>query len=255
MRKDYNKINAILNMNKLIECYFCTQCNLLIKTPLVVSCGSSICAHHFEPGPESKISCAFCGREHYFKHSTYNRALEQCQQMLNFNLSATKQKNVEVFQNIQQTLEECLFLGDEPETFLKDRIKNLKSALYFKIKELKMEIDLQGQIFLNDLDTIEKRAENMGSLSTYQTSSLVNLKTKCLELKDKLLHWEEELCSLNINMMRWTDIEHTSFCELKCLKEQQADAESLLYPFDFNLMQHRLDLFEDHCLAKKKVFL
>lgn len=180
-------------MELIQRAFDCADCKRLLKKPVTLSCGATVCLRHVEQLENGVFQCKSCERDHRIEKSciNVNRAFEL---LINANLKNVHDDYDDSFDSISQ-LERMLLemerLTAEPCTFINYSIEKLRSKTDSIREHYKSMIDEWANNTLLKLDEYEQQCETNAQSADFKTK-LTQTVSNMDEIRAKLADWKKK---------------------------------------------------------------
>ena len=221
-------------MNLISDSIKCTSCKKIIKTPVLLPCGHSICNNHVNDDEDlnesflssfsdvssnenTKFKCLICDKFHVIPLEGFprNRALE--------NLLEKNIAKIDLGEEYKSVSDKCSLFGDLLERFNKIKnnpvsrinkeISELKNKVDLRREEMKLKIDKESLEMIEKLDEFEKECK----LKAVSLKSDSKLNEKMKGWQNSLEQWQKSLNSFERNIDDWNRVLNESTSTLKDL--------------------------------------
>jgi len=189
--------------------YACKFCNKILKDPVVLPCGISICSEHTKNLDNDCIECKFCSStKHNVPHKGFSKNIDLKNQIeiLNAHLSEDELKRKNAFRLIYEQLDEMFddfnVKVNEFEYFTHEHFAELECQIELRRENLKIRVDDLSQELLEMVR--EKR-------------KLFVAKSKRIDVDDLRKLHEREECEMNEHFLQL----EISLDTLRMLENQQ----------------------------------
>lgn len=183
-------------MNVLKSAITCKQCRNILKKPILLPCGESVCLEHVQNLPDNIYYCKFCTQEHTILNGELymNKSLEN---LINANLC-----NVNLGDEYSNALDDCKQLGElisefetmrkDPAYFINDTLTKLRNQTDILREELKLFIDKEANKIIDELNQYERDCKSKLETNEFKMSML-KIDTEMETIKKELNDWENQL--------------------------------------------------------------
>lgn len=146
-------------MNSILECSICSK---ILKQPVMLPCGCTICKHHEDDEREKcfqEISCLKCQIQHEFPlqgFPTNSMAVKLLEFKLTADDLASEHKvAIDSFNDLKKLVDDLKRIRDHPEYVLNSFVADLKNKIDSRREEAKKEIDDEAMMLIAELDQYE----------------------------------------------------------------------------------------------------
>ena len=221
-------------MNLVSDSIKCTQCKEILKLPVVLPCGDSICKHHVDKKNECKtIECVLCNEVFDIPTNGFarNKALEKLleKEINEIDLGEEYNSAFDKCQQFNDLYEHFNRIKNHPEMRIHSVINELKNKVDLRREELKQEIDKEALKIVEKLDEFKKQCKE-----SIKSDSKIDEKLNVWENHTK--EWNGDLNTFKRNTYKWSNILSQSTSHLK-------DLQSELIKFNESLFLNRLNEF------------
>ena len=208
-------------MDLLGESIKCTTCKEILKLPVSLPCGHSICKGHVNKASEenmtNQIHCAKCNEFFEIPVNGFprNRAVED---LLEKNI-----EKIDLGEEHKSAFDKCSLFNDllerfkkiknDPDTRINEEISELKNQVDIRREEMKLKIDKESLEMIEKLDEFEKDCK----LKAVSLKSDSKLNEKFETWKNSLKEWQQSLNSFERNIDNWNRVSKESTSNLKDL--------------------------------------
>ena len=218
-------------MNLLGESIKCKSCAEILKQPVILPCGHSICKSH-EENQNRKVECIKCNESFEIPINGFapNRDLESLLEREINELDLGDEYNwyFHKFTQFDQLLEHCSRVINDPETRINSVLSDLRNKVDLRREELKQEIDIQSLKMIKKIDVIEKECKSSSIKSDR-------------DLETKLKSWTNDLtvCKKSLNSFKRDTNKWKSAFDASTLTMKDVQTEYL--KFNDGLFLNRLN--------------
>lgn len=197
-------------MDLLSDAIKCITCKEILKMPVSLPCGHSVCNDHVKKlGDENMTNQIYCQQcDEFFDIPTNgfptNRALEI---LLKRNID-----KIDLGEEHKSTIEKCSLFGDllerfnkirnDPESRINEEISQLKNQVDLRREELKEKIDKESLKMIEKLDEFEKECKVKAAL--LKSDSKLNEKFESWQ--NSLKEWQKSLDTFERKNDDWSRI-------------------------------------------------
>jgi hypothetical protein len=136
----------IYKIDKIKNLFKCDVCLQLLKEPVALTCGSTVCKSHLEDLSESGVfQCEKCHEEHTAPTGGF-KINNIVQDALNNNLNSLKaspifeQCKVQI-EHAAKSISDIEYMPDDPENYVYEYFEDIKRQVDLRREELKLKID------------------------------------------------------------------------------------------------------------------
>ena len=139
-------------MDLIISTLTCRDCNEVLKKPITLPCGESVCLAHVES--EASYQCKACGKCHLKKSYKIfvNKALESLLDANWDNITFFIKKSGNEFSQLETLLMELDSLKKDPVSFIHTTVSGLKNQVDIFREEYVQDIERQAEALIKGLD-------------------------------------------------------------------------------------------------------
>ena len=211
-------------MDLLGESIKCTTCKEILKLPVSLPCGHSICKRHVNNAGEenmtNQIHCPKCNEFFEIPINGFprNRAVED---LLEKNIT-----KIDLGEEHKSAFDKCSLFADllerfnkirnDPNTRINEEISELKNQVDIRREEMKMKIDKESLEMIKKLDEFEKDCK----LKADSLKSDSKLNEKFESWKNSLKQWQQSLNSFERNIDNWNRVLNESTSALNDLYKE-----------------------------------
>jgi hypothetical protein len=211
----------------------CKTCEEILKKPVILPCGESICQLHVGEA-NSEIKCVSCSESHAIpeKGFTLNKRLEALIENSLNSLDLGRDYNYAYNRTLafESYVERFETTKKQPEKRIHDYINDLKNLIDLKREELKNEIDQKYLSMIEKIDEIEK--ECMANLDSVRSRFDDKLDEKLNKWKIKSEQFTNDLRSFESS--KWKKVKEEVDLHIKEIRSE-------LYDFDESLFLNRIN--------------
>jgi hypothetical protein len=172
-------------MNGFLESLKCIHCQLILKSPINLPCGHTICKKHISDQNCHLFSCLSCGKVHTVSENGFS-ADPSLSFVINMNLAGYNNA-LNACNTLKSTINEMILSKIEKKTQFEREIRELKSGIRSQRDELIKEITSKSEQMINEIEIYENECQN--SLETV-SGSIETVKKKVVnENIAKLGEW------------------------------------------------------------------
>ena len=182
-------------MNLLGDSIKCKSCARILKQPVILPCGHSICKRHeIEKSLNKKIECIKCNKSFEIPVDGFapNRDLESLLEREINELDLGDEYNWYFlkFTQFEQFLEHFSRVINDPELKIHSVLSELKNNIDLRREEIKQKIDIQSLKMIKKIDEFEIQCKS-------------SIKSSC-DLDQKLESWTNDitLCKQSLNSFK-----------------------------------------------------
>ena len=225
-------------MNIINDAITCISCKEILKSPVFLPCGHSICKHHEDEVDEEnnkkrKIECDNCNETHEIPEKRFapNRALEYLMKVNIDELDLGDEYNSAFHKcnEFEDLTEEFNNIKNDPEMRINTVVRDLRNKVDLRREELKQEIDKKALEMIEKINEFEKDCKKSIELDS-------NLDNKIGEWRNELEQSRLALKSLKRNTEKWNEVSITMRSHLK-------DLQTEFMKLNENLFLNRLNEF------------
>ena len=206
-------------MNKINDLIKCTKCKEILKMPVLMPCGNSICSHHIKDkeNKNKRLECLICQKNHNIPVNGFprNLALES--------LLETNFYKIDLGEEYKSAIDKCSLFDDllkrfnkiknDPERGIYKEISDLKNEVDLRREEMKLKIDKESLEMIEKLDEFEKECK----LKAVSLKSDSKLNEKFESWQNSLKQWQQSLDTFERNKDIWHRVLNESTSVLKDL--------------------------------------
>ena len=221
-------------MNLISDSIKCTKCKEILKIPVLLPCGHSICNHHVNVDEnESKSSssslsgdtnnenrkfeCLICEKFHDIPLNGFlrERALESLleKNIAKIDLGEEYKSAIDKCSLFSDLLERFTKIKNDPDTRINQEISELKNKVDLRREEMKQKIDKESLEMIEKLDEFDKECK----LKAVSLKFDSKLDEKLNNSQKSLQEWQKSLNSFERNLDNWTLVLNESTSTLKDL--------------------------------------
>lgn len=160
--------SAKAKMENVINAIKCCICKNILKSPINLPCGHSICQAHASDDLTT-VYCYYCLKSFENVGFVANKVLDEII-TINFCLFQNYDKAMMSSKRLQAKLEESNSLHREK--YISGTINEFKLRIDFKVEELIMQLYKKADKLKNEFDDYEKECKNYLGLSEYHEQSM-----------------------------------------------------------------------------------
>ena len=205
-------------MNLISDLIKCAICKEILKMPVVLPCGHSICERHTsEENMTHQIYCQQCNEFFYMPINGFpkNRLVEG---LLEKNI-----ERIDLGEEYNSAIDKCSLFSDllerfnkiknDPDTRINEEISELKNQVDLRREELKLKIDKESLEMIEIIDGFAKECKLKAA--TLKSDSKLDEKLK--NWKNSLEQWQQSLDTFERNIDNWNRVSKESTSNLKDL--------------------------------------
>ena len=208
-------------MDLLGDSIKCTTCKEILKMPVSLSCGHTVCNDHAKKAAEenmtNQIYCPECDEFFDIPVNGFprNRAVE--------NLLKKHIDKIDLGEEYKSAFDKCSLFSDllerfnkiinDPVSRINEEISRLKNQVDLRREELKQKIDKESLEMISKLDEFEKECK----LKAVSLKSDFKLDEKLENWINSLEQWQQSLNSFERNIDNWNRVSKESTSNLKDL--------------------------------------
>jgi hypothetical protein len=232
----------------------CPQCNIVLQTPIVLTCGHSICQSHVIKSNEKSFHCTVCDILHAIPVGGFsiNIALES---MLAANIQKAKfcshyEQAFSSFKEFEKTLGEFKLLRNDAFYFINKTIGELKMETDLLREELKWQIDEKANEIIKELDEYELECKQNLSSSDEITNYCQEMGNILSRLGKEMDIWKIDLAKFDSDQDKWKKIKESSENEMKNLTTKMEAFKEIILMRRIDDFQDKLVEFAESCLPE-----
>lgn len=206
----------------------CQICHKVFESPVMLPCGESICLKHVQD-QEDRVFCINCSSLHekpangFIKNKPLEKLIAFQIEKLNFGESYTNAvKSCQVF---KKTIESFRTELNDPSAYINKFVSDLKNRVDLKRDEMKLKIDNESQMLIEDLDLFEKACIQ----DLPKKDNLVVKSREKNDINSKLVdYWLDSLTRIEINEKEWNTINEVSYSDNNLARNEIYDFNAKL---------------------------
>ena len=199
--------------NLLGESINCKSCGKILKQPVVLPCGHSICKCH--ETENQNIECIKCNKSFEIPVDGFapNRDLESLleRQINELDLGDEYNSAFHKFTQFEELLEHFNRIKKDPEMKIHTVINELKNNVDLRREELKGEIDKEAMKMIEEIDEFEKQCKS----NVLLIKSDIDLDVKLKVWAYDLTNWKRSLNSFKRDINKWEDLSTAIIMDLQ----------------------------------------
>jgi hypothetical protein len=146
-------------MNVIKKAITCSVCKSTLDAPVLLPCGKSICEKHVQTESDA-FACDDCDLDHRIPENGFprNKIVEDL-----VRAKIQKLKLGEDYDNLRQScvnfnglIESIQHLKNDPTLYINEMIGEIKNAIDLRRDELKLQIDEEAQVLIDELAEYEE---------------------------------------------------------------------------------------------------
>lgn len=145
-RNSKEKMESVINEIK------CMECNGILQSAILLPCSKSICSNHVTKQDTPYYRCPFCQQDHPQDGFLPNKASRL---LIDLYLPEYKEA-FDSCEFLKGTIDRFERLKNEPESFIDDRLNDLKETIKLKRDELIQDITDRCDTVLIEIDVFAK---------------------------------------------------------------------------------------------------
>lgn len=225
-------------MNTILNAIKCFNCHKILKSPILLPCGHSICKAHTEDVDEDQVECLKCGISHKNQKFVVVISLAEIidSEIASFDFGPLHCDAKNSCENLCEVVHQIKQISKEPSYYAHLVIDELRNKVHLKSEELKLKIDENTKKLLDLLAEYQNSCE----LNTKEASFMATmdkLKNANDATENQLNGWLESLNQMKLDETKWRSIKEE--CDRKVQK-----AQNELETFKEVILMHRQDEIE-----------
>ena len=206
-------------MNMLSEPIKCKLCAKLLKQPVFLPCGHSICKRHeIEENENREIRCIKCNIHHEIPANGFapNRDLESLLEYEINELDLGEEYNTALqhLTHFEYLLDQLNRIKSDPETRINSVLSDLRNKVDLRREELKQEIDKEALEMIEKIDEFEKECKSKSIKSDCELDRKLEL------WGNDLTTWKQSLNSFKKDLFKWKSTLDKSTSTMKDLQTE-----------------------------------
>lgn len=237
-------------MEKISNAIKCVNCGLILKSPVLLPCGHSICKHHAEKNyAQKQINCLKCGRYHTLTKDGLpeNESLTEiiATQVHAIDLGEAYKFAKKNFENFEDFIKHVDLVLADPSFQTCEEIDYMKNKVLLKREELKLQIDQETDKLINKFDSyLVKFKEKLKSKAFKKKSN--HLSDKKRSATAKMDDFKNRFNQVILDEMCWRNTSTEITNELRILSQNLEEFNSFLdYQNDLDEFKIHTQLFEN----------
>lgn len=235
-------------MENIINAIKCCNCKQILKSPIILPCGHSICNKHVSEKGLIEIYCYECLKCFKIPKDGFNpnTVLDQIIELQIARLDLGK--------NYNQAKDSCRKLGSkldasdtlrsDPMYFIFETINELKIRVDLKREELKKKVDDEADKFLKELDDyINECKKHVDSSKEYQEQEK-KIRENIDSIRSELNNWLKNLSILKVDEEKWLKIHVQSEEAITKMETLIKSIQQILLLNKFEASKERVAEFE-----------
>ena len=232
-------------MDKISKALKCAECREILRSPVILPCGLSVCKHHTEA--KSSFYCMSCADEHSSPRGfPSNKALEEmiAAEIQELDLGKEHKLALDLCAQLDTTIEKLASAYENPELYIHEKMSSLKNKVDLKRELLKLRIDEIADKMIEKVVKYEDECVTHSKSSSFKTD-FEEVDDKVKSAKDDCKKWSANLNRLRVDVV---DFENTS---KKCagligtLEKKFLEIDSVLLMGKALTFQHEIETFEN----------
>jgi hypothetical protein len=201
----------------------CSVCKTTLDAPVLLPCGKSICEKHVNNESDA-YACDDCDLDHLIPENGFprNKIAEDLvrTKIQQFNLGEDYENLKESCVDFKAIIESIQHLKNDPTLYINETIGEIKNAIDLRRDELKLQIDEEAQVLIDELDEYEEECK-ANLISKEFTDTSLELGEFLRSMSTDLDKWQSQLDIFEINVDKLKQMYQDSNQKLEELQDRK----------------------------------